>query len=154
MFLDRLDKAILHQLQQDASVSNLQLASLVGLSPPACFKRVKKLKNEGVIASQVVLLDQDKLGTCLHMIVNVEMERDRLDLNGGFIKHIRTAPEVRECYQVTGEIDFVLLVTVENMQQYDDFCRRYLYSEPNMKNFKTQISMNRLKYDTRAVIPD
>lgn len=154
MFLDRLDKAILHQLQQDASVSNLQLASLVGLSPPACFKRVKKLKNEGVIASQVVLLDQDKLGACLHMIVNVEMERDRLDLNDGFIKHIRTSPEVRECYQVTGEIDFVLLVTVENMQQYDDFCRRYLYSEPNMKNFKTQISMNRLKYDTRAVIPD
>ncbi|WP_235013418.1 Lrp/AsnC ligand binding domain-containing protein, partial [Colwellia marinimaniae] len=60
----------------------------------------------------------------------------------GFIKHIRLAPEVRECYQVTGEVDFVLLVTVENMQQYDDFCQRYLYSDPNMKNFKTQISMN------------
>ncbi|WP_240532329.1 Lrp/AsnC family transcriptional regulator [Moritella marina] len=61
MFLDRLDKAILRQLQHDASVSNLQLASLVGLSPPACFKRVKKLKSAGVIASQVVLLDQNKL---------------------------------------------------------------------------------------------
>ncbi|GIC75534.1 Lrp/AsnC family transcriptional regulator [Moritella sp. F3] len=154
MFLDRIDKAILRQLQQDASVSNLQLASLVGLSPPACFKRVKKLKSAGVIARQVVLLDQDKLGVCLHMIVNVEMERDRLDLNDGFIKRIRKAPEVRECYQVTGEIDFVLLVTVENMQQYEDFCLRHLYSEANMKNFKTQISMNRVKYDTCAVIPD
>ena len=154
MFLDRLDKAILRQLQLDASVSNLQLASMVGLSPPACFKRVKKLKSQGIIASQVVLLAQEKLGACLHMIVNVEMERDRLDLNTGFIKHIRTAPEVRECYQVTGEIDFVLLVTVENMQQYDDFCQRHLYSEANMKNFKTQISMNRVKYDTCAVIPD
>ncbi|WP_017222649.1 Lrp/AsnC family transcriptional regulator [Moritella dasanensis] len=154
MFLDRLDKAILRQLQQDASVSNLQLASLIGLSPPACFKRVKKLKSEGIIASQVVLLNQDKLGACLHMIVNVEMERDRLDLNDNFIKHIRTAPEVRECYQVTGEVDFVLLVTVENMLQYDDFCQRHLYSEPNMKNFKTQISMNRVKYDTCAMIAD
>ena len=154
MFLDRIDKAILRQLQQDASVSNLQLASLIGLSPPACFKRVKKLKSEGIIASQVVLLNQDKLGACLHMIVNVEMERDRLDFNDGFIKHIRRAPEVRECYQVTGEVDFVLLVTVENMQQYDDFCQRHLYSDPNMKNFKTQISMNRVKYDTCVIIPD
>ncbi|WP_392339669.1 Lrp/AsnC family transcriptional regulator [Moritella marina] len=154
MFLDRLDKAILRQLQHDASVSNLQLASLVGLSPPACFKRVKKLKSAGVIASQVVLLDQNKLGACLHMIVNVEMERDRLDLNDGFIKRIRTASEVRECYQVTGDIDFVLLVTVANMPDYETFCQRYLYSEANMKNFKTQISMNRVKYDTCAVISD
>lgn len=154
MFLDQLDKAILRQLQQDASVSNLQLASLVGLSPPACFKRVKKLKSAGIIAGQVALLNQDKLGPCLHMIVNVEMERDRLDLNDGFIKRIRKSAEVRECYQVTGDIDFVLLVTVENMQDYEDFCQRYLYSEVNMKNFKTQISMNRVKYDTCAVIPD
>lgn len=154
MFLDRIDKAILRQLQQDASVSNLELASMIGLSPPACFKRVKKLKSEGIIARQVVLLDQEKLGPCLHMIVSVEMERDRLDLNDGFIKHIRTASEVRECYQVTGEIDFVLLVTVENMQDYELFCQRYLYSEPNMKNFKTQISMDRVKYDTCAIISD
>ncbi|WP_240532328.1 Lrp/AsnC ligand binding domain-containing protein [Moritella marina] len=88
------------------------------------------------------------------MIVNVEMERDRLDLNDGFIKRIRTASEVRECYQVTGDIDFVLLVTVANMPDYETFCQRYLYSEANMKNFKTQISMNRVKYDTCAVISD
>lgn len=154
MFLDRTDKAILRHLQQDASVSNLQLASLIGLSPPACFKRVKRLKQAGIIASQIALLDQDKLGRCLHMVVNVEMERDRLDLYEHFIKHIRNAPEVKQCYQVTGEIDFVLLVTVQDMQEYEQFCQRHLYSEPNMKNFKTHISMNRIKFDTSAIIPE
>jgi Lrp/AsnC family leucine-responsive transcriptional regulator len=56
--------------------------------------------------------------------------------------------------QVTGEIDFVLLVTVQDMQAYEDFCYRHLYSEPNMKSFKTHISMNRVKFDTSAIIPD
>jgi len=154
MFLDRTDKAILRLLQQDASVSNLELASRIGLSSPACFKRVKRLKQEGVVARQIVLLNQDKLTSCLHMVVNVEMERDRLDLYESFIKHIRKAPEVKQCYQVTGEIDFVLLVTVENMEDYESFCQQHLYSEPNMRNFKTHISMNRIKFDTSAIIPD
>lgn len=154
MFLDRTDKAILRYLQQDASVSNLQLSSIIGLSPPACLKRVKRLKEEGVIACEIALLDQTKLATCLHMVVNVEMERDRLDLYEKFVKHIKKAPEVKQCYRVTGEIDFVLLVTVENMQDYEAFCHRHLYSEPNMRNFKTHISMNRIKFDTSAIIPD
>jgi Lrp/AsnC family leucine-responsive transcriptional regulator len=99
MFLDHTDKAILRYLQQDASVSNLQLSSIIGLSPPACFKRVKRLKSEGIIVSQIALFDQAKLGSCLHMVVNVEMERDRLDLYEKFIRHIRTAREVKQCYK-------------------------------------------------------
>ncbi|NRD72860.1 Lrp/AsnC family transcriptional regulator [Shewanella sp. VB17] len=154
MFLDRIDKTILRYLQQNASTSNVKLASIIGLSPPACFKRVKRLKNAGIIVSQVTLLDQSKLVTCLHMLVNIKMERDRLDLYNEFIKHMKAAIEVKQCYQVTGEIDFVLLVTVENMQDYEYFCQRYLYSDDNIKNFTTHISMNRIKFDTSAVIPE
>ncbi len=152
MFLDRTDKAILRFLQKDSSVSNLQLSSAIGLSPPACLKRVKRLKKEGVISREVALINQEKLGPCLHIIMNIEMERDRLDLNKAFINKMKIAPEVKQCYQVTGDTDFILLVTVADIQSYEAFCKKEIYSETNMKNFRTHISMNRVKFETSVLI--
>ncbi|MCL6415286.1 Lrp/AsnC family transcriptional regulator [Aestuariirhabdus sp. Z084] len=151
--IDRLDTAILKQLQQDCSVTNQQLAERVGLSPPACLKRVRKLKQSGLIKQQVALLDQEQLGACLHMVVEVEMERDRYDLYQQFAKRVNAAEEVKQCYQVTGEVDFVLIVVVADMVAYEAFCRQVLYAEANMKNFRTLISMKRVKFDTSAVLP-
>ena len=105
MFLDRLDKAILRQLQSDASVSNVKLAEIVNLSAPACLKRVKRLEDQGVINKRVALLDQTKFGSCLHMIVQIMMHQDRLDLNETFSKAITNCEQVHECYKVTGEVD-------------------------------------------------
>ncbi|NQY89577.1 MAG: Lrp/AsnC family transcriptional regulator [Colwellia sp.] len=153
MFLDRLDKAILRQLQNDASVSNLKLAEIVNLSAPACLKRVKRLENKGVINKRVALLDQTKFGSCLHMIVEIMMHQDRLDLNNTFIKAIKNCEQVHECYKVTGEVDFVLVVVVPDMPSYEIFCEQILYLHPNMRNFRTLISMNRVKYDTKVHIP-
>ncbi|EPJ45811.1 MAG: leucine-responsive regulatory protein [Osedax symbiont Rs1] len=154
MFLDRLDKAILRQLQTDAGISNVQLAALVGLSPPACLKRVKRLEKSAVINKRVALLDQAKLGNSLHMIVEIMMQQDRMDLNAAFIKCIRDADEVHQCYKVTGEVDFVLVVVVPGMPSYESFCERVIYSNSNLRNFRTLISMNRVKYDTKVHIPD
>jgi len=154
MFLDRLDKAILRQLQSDASLSNLKLAEIVGLSPPACLKRVKRLENQGVISKRVALLDQSKFGNCLHMIVEIIMKQDRLDLNESFIKTVRGCEQVHECYKVTGNVDFVLVVVVPDMPSYEVFCQKVLYQHANMNNFRTLISMNRVKYDTKVHIPD
>jgi len=103
MFLDKIDKAILRQLQSDASVSNLKLAEIVNLSPPACLKRVKRLENQGVINKRVALLNQSKFGNCLHMIVEIMMHQDRLDLNNSFIKAVKDCGQVHECYKVTGK---------------------------------------------------
>lgn len=152
MFLDRTDKAILRFLQKDSSVSNLQLSSAIGLSPPACLKRVKRLKKEGVISREVALINQEKLGPCLHIIMNIEMERDRIDLNKAFINKMKIAPEVKQCYQVTGDTDFILLVTVAGIESYEAFCKKEIYSETNMKNFRTHISMNRVKFETSVLI--
>ena len=154
MFLDRLDKNILQQMQRDASISNLKLAEIVGLSPPACLKRVKRLQQQGVICAQVALLNESAFGTSLHMIVEIMMQQDRLDLNDSFIKRIQAAEEVHQCYKVTGEVDFVLVVVVPDMPSYEDFCQRVIYQEQNLRNFRTLISMNRVKYDTRVHIPD
>lgn len=152
MFLDRVDKAILRELQLDCSITNIELASRIALSPPACLKRVQRLHREKVIAKQVAILNPSKLGNTLHMVVEVTMERDRKVLNDAFIRHIRAVPEIKECYQVTGEVDFVLIIDVPDMKAYNEICEHILYSNENMKSFNTLISMNRVKYDTQLVI--
>lgn len=153
MSLDRIDIRILSQLQQCSDRTNIELAQQVGLSAPACLKRVKRLKQEGYISREVVILDPDKFGACLHMVVEVEMERDRSELYQAFLRTALKEPEVKQCYQVTGEVDFILIVTVPDMQTYDNFCHRVLYKNNNMRKFRTLISMRRHKFDTQITLP-
>lgn len=152
MKLDQIDRLILNQLQRDCSLTNARLADLVGLSPPACLKRVKMLKRQGIIESEVALLNPKLAGISITMIVEVEMERDRSDLNQHFIRKVESCQEVTQCYQVTGEVDFVLIVHVESMEKFQDFAERILYAEPNMRKFRTLISMKRNKFSTQVPI--
>ncbi|MGF1720834.1 Lrp/AsnC family transcriptional regulator [Vibrio kyushuensis] len=152
MLLDRTDKAILRELQQDCSLTNVQLAEKVALSPPACHKRVQRLLKEEVIDRRVAIINNAKFEPCLHLVVEVMMERDRKDLNAEFIRNVQKAPQVKECYQVTGEVDFVLIITVPDMPTYEELCNELLYSNDNLRSFKTLISMNRAKYDTQVDI--
>ena len=150
--LDRLDRRILAELQQDCSLTNAALAERVGLSPPACLKRVRRLTERGVIARQVALLAPEKFGQWLHVVVEVQMERDRKDLYQQFLRRVHAATEVKQCYQVTGETDFVLIVVVPDMDAYDRFCDRVLYADGNMRKFRTMVSRFRNKFDTTLEI--
>lgn len=148
MRLDRIDRHILSILQRDCSPTNLALAEEVGLSPPACLKRVKRLTESGLIARRVALLAPEKLGQWLHVVVEVQMERDRKDLYAAFLRRVQAAREVKQCYQVTGEADFVLIVVVPDMDAYDHFCDAVLYADSNLRKFRTMISRFRNKFDT------
>lgn len=150
MFLDRIDKSILKILQNDCSITNIELAERVALSAPACLKRVQRLLKEGVIAKRVAIITPEKLGPCLHMVIEVYMERDRKDLNNAFMKHVQSVQQVKECYQVTGEVDFVLIVEVPDMISFDKLRDELFYSNENVKSFKTHISMNRAKFTTET----
>ncbi|WP_435105435.1 Lrp/AsnC family transcriptional regulator [Arhodomonas sp. AD133] len=152
--MDRLDRRILDTLQNDSSLTNQALAEAVGLSPSACLKRVRQLKAEGVIEREVALLAPEKLGTSLHMVVEVTMERDQKDLYDRFLKRVLAAPEVTQCYKVTGEVDFILIVMVADMDAYDRFCDKVLYADANMRKFRTLISRKRQKFDTRVFLPE
>ncbi|EPC02345.1 hypothetical protein L861_15015 [Litchfieldella anticariensis FP35 = DSM 16096] len=147
--MDRLDLRILDQLQRDASLTNQALAERVGLSPSACLKRVRRLKKHGVIQREVALLAPETLGTSLHMVVEVTMVRDDKPLYRDFIRRVEAAPEVTQCYQVTGEVDFVLIVNVPDMQGYDRFCDSVLYAGGGVHKFRTLISRKRNKFETR-----
>ncbi|SDK65727.1 Lrp/AsnC family transcriptional regulator [Billgrantia gudaonensis] len=147
--MDRLDLRILDQLQNDASLTNQDLAARVGLSPSACLKRVRRLKECGVIQREVALVAPDALGASLHMVVEVTMVRDDKPLYRDFIRRVEAAPEVSQCYQVTGEVDFVLIVNVADMQSYDRLCDSVLYAGDAVHKFRTLISRKRNKFETR-----
>ena len=147
MKLNNIDIRILPELKRDADQTNLSLAEKVGLSAPACLKRVQKLKESGVIERIVALVSDDVAGRRLNMIVEIEMKQDDQSLNQGFLQSIDTAPEVKQCYKVTGEVDFVLVVNVADIFEYEDFCSRVIYSHKNMKKFTTLISMKCTKFD-------
>jgi Lrp/AsnC family transcriptional regulator, leucine-responsive regulatory protein len=148
MALDRLDRRILDILQHDARLTNQKLAEVIGLSPPACLKRVKRMTEQGYIRRQVVLLDPERVGPLLHIVVEVTMERDRKDLYQRFLGRAMAYAAVKQCYQVTGEIDFVLIVVVPTMEAYDQFCDEVLYADDNLRKFRTLVSRFRNKFDT------
>jgi len=145
--IDAIDHRILDVLQQDAGLTNQALADRVGLSPSACHARVKRLRGSGLIERVVALLDPEAIGACPYVIVEVTMERDDKALYRRFERRVLEATEIKQCYQVTGECDFMLIVSVPDMDAYDRFCDRVLYAEPNLRRFRPLLSRHRVKFD-------
>ncbi|MEZ8826879.1 Lrp/AsnC family transcriptional regulator [Vibrio amylolyticus] len=148
MEIDRIDRSILAELQKNNRISNLSLAELVGLSPPACLKRVKRMREAGVIVADVSIIDPELTGNKMTLVVSVEMERDRADIYQVFRKSILKAPEVTQCYQISGSYDFMLIVTVKDIQAYESFVERVLRKDLNIRKFHTSVSMRTVKFST------
>ncbi|WP_415888002.1 Lrp/AsnC family transcriptional regulator [Neptuniibacter sp. QD37_6] len=148
--LDRIDRHILKCLQVDNRISNQALAEEVGLSPPACLRRVKQLREQGIIMADVAIVNPRALGKVLNIIVEVEMIRDSIDVHDMFMRKMQEAAEVTQCYQVTGDIDFVLVIMVPDMEAYEAFARRDLASDPNLRKFRSLISLRRNKFTTEV----
>lgn len=122
MHLDRTDRRILQELQRDASLSNLELAERVGLSPSPCLRRVKQLEETGIILKRVTLLNASKLGLKLMAVIQVSLDRHTPDRFEQFENVIRGYPEVLECILITGQsADYLLKVLVADMEVYQDF---------------------------------
>ena len=114
--LDAIDRRILALLQEDNQITNLALAERVGLSPPACLKRVRRLRDEQVVVKDVALVDPDKVGQGIVAFVGVELDRQREDVLAAFERKMSGEPEVQQCYFVSGETDYLLVVTCRDMR--------------------------------------
>jgi Lrp/AsnC family leucine-responsive transcriptional regulator len=147
MKLHQMDIRILKELQQDAAQTNLALAEKVGLSAPACLKRVHKLKAEGIIERIVAIVSPNAVDRRLNMVVEIEMTTDDLIVANQFIEAVNQSPEVKQCYKVTGEVDFVLIVNVTDIFEYEKFFQRVIYAHKGMKKFTTLISLRCTKFD-------
>lgn len=120
--LDRIDKNILHLMQKNGRISNLELADKVGLSPTPCSRRVKRLEESGLIDQHVTLLNKEALGLNLTAIISISMDRHTPDRFESFESSVSEMPEVIECSIVTGQsADFLLKVVVKDMRHYEQF---------------------------------
>lgn len=154
MKTDRIDKKILIILQKNNRIPNLELAELVGLSPPACLKRVKRLREEGIIVGDVSIINPELAGNAMTLIVSVEMERDRADIYQVFRKSILEAPEVTQCYQISGNYDFMLVVKVKDIQGYEHFVERVLHTDLNIRKFHSSVSLRTVKFSTEIELTE
>ncbi|WP_339388208.1 Lrp/AsnC family transcriptional regulator [Vibrio caribbeanicus] len=148
MEIDRLDRKILARLQKNNRIPNVELADEDGLSPPACMKRVKRLRDVNAIVHDVSILNPSLAGNKLTLIVSIEMERDRSDIYSKFRAVIEKAPEVTQCYQITGSFDFVLIVSVPDIQSYESFVERVIHKDENIRKFHTSVSTRTVKCTT------
>jgi len=127
MSLDKIDKQILHELQANARISNLELAEKVNLSPTPCARRVKQLEESGIIVNHITVLDSEKLGLNLTAMISVTMEKHTAELFEKFERDAALLPEVMECYIVTGQdSDFLIKALIRDMRHYEEFLLRRL----------------------------
>ena len=122
MKLDRLDKRILREIQRDGTITNLELAERIGLSPSPCARRVKQVEDAGIILDRVTLLDPKKLDLKLTALIQISMDRHTPDRFEKFEEQIRSYAEVTECLLITGQsADYQLKVVVPDMEYYQEF---------------------------------
>jgi Lrp/AsnC family leucine-responsive transcriptional regulator len=151
--LDRIDARLLHELQRNNRVSSEELGELVGLSSTGIQRRLKRLRAQGTIEADIAVVSPKAVGRDVMMLVMVSLERERADIIDTFKQSIRSTPEIMSGYYVTGDADFVLVVTTRNMEEYEQFTRQFFYNNPNIKGFKTMVVMDRVKAGFSIPIP-
>jgi Lrp/AsnC family leucine-responsive transcriptional regulator len=154
--LDKLDKSILRALQQNGRETYDVIGGQVGLSPSAVLRRVKRLEEAGVIDRYVALVKPEAVGLGLTAYLNVRLEkltenhkRNPMDL---FRASVQTWPEVVECAALTGEMDFLLRVVVEDMAHYSRFIMDTLLKHPSVQDCKTSFVLDRVKATTAVPV--
>ncbi|MCT4609872.1 MAG: Lrp/AsnC family transcriptional regulator [Pelagimonas sp.] len=143
--MDEKDHNILRLMQRDARLTAEAISQQVGLSPPAVQKRLKKLRDTGVIERDIAVLSPGKLGRDMTIIVEVLLERENRAQLDAFKRKMRTADCVQQCYYTTGEADFLLILTVKDIKEYEAFTQEHFFDASNISRFKTAVVMDRVK---------
>jgi Lrp/AsnC family leucine-responsive transcriptional regulator len=152
--LDSTDFRILDCLQQDAGLTNVELAGKVSLSPSPTLSRVKKLEADGVISRYVALVDPHALGLKVNVFVRVSLEKQEAAALEHFEKAVSHFDQVMEVYLMTGDEDYLLRIVVPDIQALERFILENLTRIPGIKNIKSSFALKQVKYKTALPIPD
>ena len=148
--LDRIDRRILDELQDDGRLTNAELAARVGLSESPCFRRVRRLERDGFITGYRAEVSREKLGLGLTVFVGVKVERHTDEEVAAFERWAREQPEVMSCHLVSGEVDYLLQVTASGLPAYEQFLARLL-KLPSIKDIRSTIAIREVKSNARVV---
>ncbi len=155
--LDAMDLALLAQLQDDSSLSNQDLAARVHVSPATCLRRVKRLRNSGLIQREAAILDPERLGATLghglEAVVEVSLDRQSSAEQEAFEARVVQDDAVQQCYRVSPGPDFILVVYARDMPDYLALAQRLFTSDANVRNVKAFFSVKRAKFRPRIPLP-
>jgi Lrp/AsnC family transcriptional regulator, leucine-responsive regulatory protein len=147
--LDRIDRKLLNLLQANNQIASKDLAAAVHVSQPTLLRRLRELRDAGVIQADVSLIDPLALGYGMYAFLDVSLHDQAEAASQQFEERIRSEPEVLQCYFVTGEFDFFLVLHVANMEGYYEFIRRVLSGSGNVRHFESRFPLKRNKFITR-----
>jgi len=137
--MDEIDRKILSLLQQNAKTSIQTLAEAAHTSTASVQRRLKALRDSGVVQSEVAILDPEKLDFGVTAIVAVELERDRLDQIDAFKRKARADPQVTHFYCIAGDADFIMIIMARDIAGYEAFTHRFFFADKNVRKFRTSI---------------
>lgn len=143
--LDGLDRAILDLIQRDARMPQHEIGTRVNLSAAAVQRRVRRMEADGVVRGVAAILDPARVGRPLTIVAGVEVDSEHSALLDATREALAAAPEVQQCYYVTGDLDFILVLTAADMGEYEAISRRLFLANPNVRRFKTYVAMQTVK---------
>lgn len=150
--MDEMDRKLLRALQDDGRITNHALAKACGLSPAACFERVRGLRESGTIRGYTALLDPARLDRALLIFVEVLLDRTTADVFAAFTAHVLTLPEVMECHMVAGGFDYLLKVRVADMAAYRALLGQTLFALPGVRETRTYAVLEEVKAKTQLPV--
>ena len=145
--LDQTDLQILRTLQRDAKLTTKELAAAVNLTPTPVFERQKRLERQGFIRRYVAVLDAEKLDRGLIVFCNVKLRHMNRDIAADFVSRVSEIPEVTECYNTSGNFDYLLKVHARDMKQYQEFVLNKLGTIDSLGSLESTFVMSEVKHD-------
>lgn len=150
--LDKVDLKILNALQEDASRSSAEIATVVGISASTCGNRIKRLTAEGYVKKTIALLNREKLDMRAQFFVQVSVLQHDPQYIREFVERMKAAPEVLECYVLLGAFDFLLRVVTPDLRTYEEFYFKKLTCIPGVREATTFVSISEMKMTTTLPI--
>ena len=151
--LDSFDFAILRILQQNNRMALQEIGRTVNLSSAAVQRRVRRMEDANIIQANIAMVDPAAVGRPITVIVEVVVDSEHANLLDAARNDFASAPEVQQCYYVTGAVDFILVLTVPTMEEYESLSRRLFLENTNVKHFQTYVAMNRVKTGVSVPMP-
>ena len=152
--LDAIDRKILHCLQENARIPNVELARAVGLSPSPCSRRVRELEEAGIIRRYATLIDPAAADLPVSVFINVTLEKQVEQDLEVFETAVERLPEVMECYLMTGDADYLLRVVVSDLEAYKRFLMDHLTRIPGVTNIRSSFALKQVAYRTALPLSD
>jgi Lrp/AsnC family leucine-responsive transcriptional regulator len=145
MKLDKLDLNLLELLQVDVKTSVERLSEEVGLSAASVQRRLKRLRDSKVIAEEVAIISPESVNQSMTFIISVQLNRNYSDCFNYFKNKVNKTNSIQQCYYITGDMDFVIIVTARDMQSFEEFTQSFFFSDNSVLHFKTSVVMGRTK---------